>query len=299
MAFNDKESNGVFILLPEDFCKRHGILSLDDGYRETISAIAEGTSEKFGIDARLRPLNDLYVFRPEFPAGRKTAGTSAFFRGPFAIYFFYQVGIPDLSTMEKVLKPPPEKFADKGAEVTVTAKATSLEEELGRKPSFAEWAEAIKIGIAKHFNVDVVPWEWVPWEKPKEVWDLCRKYDRMMWNDEFKFRKTEVKRFGVIPEDVTRTRFALKIPGGPLFDIVMLSKQGLIKDVSITGSIHIVPGDCTDKMEQALKGIDINDEDAIKAKIDQVAAETNAMIGMAKIDDLKEAIIGAARKARE
>jgi hypothetical protein len=79
----------------------------------------------------------------------------------------------------------------------------------------------------------------------------------------------------------------------------MLSKQGLIKDVSITGSIHIVPGDCTDKMEQALKGISINDEDAIKAKIDQVAAETNAMIGMAKVDDLKEAIIGAARKARE
>jgi lipoate-protein ligase A len=296
--FNDKESNGVFLLLPEDFCKRHGVLNLDDGYREMISAIAEGAREKWGIDARHRPLNDLYVFRPEFPAGRKMCGTSAFFLGPLAIYMFYQVGIPDVETANKVLKPPPEKFADKGAEVAVMAKSTSLEEELGRKPSFAEWADAIKIGTAKHFNVEIVPWEWVIGEEPKELWEVVKQSEDMFWNDEFRFGKTEAKRFGVIPEDVKRSRYALKIPGGPLIDIVALTKEGVIKDIAITGSIHCVPTAFTEKVEEVLKGISISDEDAIKAKVDQVFAETKAVIGMGSAENLKETIIGTVRKAR-
>jgi lipoate-protein ligase A len=297
-AYNDETSMAILQILAEDFCRRRGINSMEDGYRETISAVADGIRERFGIDARYRPLNDLYVFRPEFPGGRKMSGNSGICRGGFRQYTFFQTEKTDIATLEKTLKPPPEKFADKGAEVTVAEKATSLEEEIGRKPSYEEVMDAIKIGYAKRFDVEFVPWKWVPWEEPKEFWELARKFQDMFLTDEFIFAKTEERRFGVIPPDVKRSRYALKIPGGPLMDIIALTKEGLIKDISITGSIHCVPPDFTEDIEKLLKGVSINDEDAIKAKIDQVFADREAVIGMGSAEDLKEAIIGTVRKAR-
>ena len=106
--------------------------TISEGYRFLIGASAQAISERFGIPAVYRPLNDLEVM------GKKIAGHTVTFLGNTCRWGCGpQVLKPRMDLMSRALKVPPEKYADKEVK-TVEARVTNFEELLGRPPSFEE-----------------------------------------------------------------------------------------------------------------------------------------------------------------
>jgi lipoate-protein ligase A len=251
----------------------------DELYREMLTLIAEAEEKAYGVPVRHRPLNDTEI------KGKKVGGWGGFSAGDaLTFYGFEQVKEPDYETAERALRTPPEKIADKGI-AAVAERIAYLEGEAGREIPFDEHCKVLQKAFEEHFDMTLVPGELTDEEKARADAEWAK-----LSSDEWNLVNTDERKLGPLLPEVRRGEYVTKIPGGPALRVVTYTKEHKIQNISITGSIHCDPPETPFWIEDALRGVAV-DENIIRAKIEEVF--TRGKVAMGTPDDFVRAVMGA------
>ena len=259
--------------------------TIAEGHRFMIEASARGISRQFSLAAVFRPLNDL-----EFQ-GKKIAGHTFTFSGPVCRWAAGpQVLRPRMELMSRVLRPLPEKFADKEAK-TIEARVTSLEDVLGYAPSFEEVKKAYLSGLEERLGIVFRHGELTPEEKK-----FMAEREKKDFSSEWIMAMSEEKKFGPVAKGIERGDHAMKVPQGPLIRAVVLLEGGKVRNLSLTGSFHCLPVKIVEEMEKRLQGVGAT-EDEIGKVVRSFFQKPGVQVANAKPEDFIQALLGAVKKA--
>jgi len=225
--------------------------------RVILSGLAEAFSTHFDVDCRFRPLNDLVI------GPRKFTLCTCYLDGPIA-QFRLAVQVKRFSLdVNRIITPPPEKFADKQGK-SVSEVITSIEEAAGRPPSFPEVRDVMLGSLTRTLGVQFQEGDLTPREadyiaRSKEAYD----------NPSFKFARTERMKFGAVPAGAVRSEYREKITRGPMISIVVLTREGRIQNILINGGFQVSPLEMVERLEDALLDTEVR-EDSIRKKVEEV-----------------------------
>jgi len=262
--------------------------TISEGYRFLIGAAAHAISERFGIPAVYRPLNDMEV------SGKKIAGHTVTFLGDTCRWGCGpQVLKPRMDLMSRALKVPPEKYADKEAK-TVEARVTNFEELLGRAHSFEEIKQTYVSSLERAMNMKFQRGGFSPEEER-----LIEKQTAQIFSEEWLTAMTERRKFG---DDLTagwpRGEHALKVPQGPLIRAIVLLDGGVIRNISLTGSIHCIPVQLVEEMEAGIRGLDGGAEVVTKV-IQDLFSRPGVQVAGCSAGHFVQAILSAVENAKK
>jgi len=262
--------------------------TISEAYRFLIGASAEAISERFGIPAVYRPLNDLEV------AGKKIAGHTVTFLGNTCRWGGGpQVMKPRMDLMSRALKVPPEKYADKEFK-TVETRVANFEELLGRPPSFGEVKQTYIFALERALKVKFQPGSLTPEEQ-----QLIEKERAKGFSEAWLMAMTEERKFGAhLNAGLPRGEHVLKVPQGPLIRAVVLTDGGTIRNIALTGSIHCIPVQLVEEMEARIKGLPAREE-AIRHVIQDFFARPGVQVPNCSPENFVKAIMTAVENARE
>lgn len=262
--------------------------TISEGYRFLIGASAQAISERFGIPAVYRPLNDLEV------GGKKLAGHTVTFLGHTCRWGCGpQVLKPRMDLMSRALKVPPEKFADKEAK-TVEGRVTNFEELLGRLPSFDEVKQTYIFALERALKVKFKPGSLTPEER-----QLIEKQRAEGFSEAWLMAMTEKRKFGTpLPAGLLRGEHVLKIPQGPLIRAVVLMDGEVIRNISLTGSVHCIPVQMVEQMEAGVKGLPAREE-AIRGVVQNFFSRPGVQAPNCSPENFVQAIMTAAGAAKK
>jgi lipoate-protein ligase A len=122
-----------------------------ESYKIICDGIVQGLKQ-LGIPAEFRPINDVQV------NGKKISGSAQTRRWGSLLQHGTILISPDVRLMFELLKVSPEKISDKFIS-SVFERVTTIERELGRRPSFEQVREAMIKGFERALNVDLVEGE--------------------------------------------------------------------------------------------------------------------------------------------
>jgi lipoate-protein ligase A len=105
--------------------------------------------ERLGLRAEFRPVNDIQV------GGKKISGSAQTRRWGSVLQHGTVLISPDVRRMFELLKVSPEKISDKFI-ASVFERVTTIERELGRRPSFEEVRQAMVRGFEEALGVRLV-----------------------------------------------------------------------------------------------------------------------------------------------
>ena len=234
-------------------------------FEKTLTGIAGGISDHFGIECRFRPLNDVEV-KCDDGLWRKIGPSSCVYEEKaIQMGSGIQVKEPDADLIAAAISAPPEKFVDKEAK-SIQERITYLEKVVGREIDLQEIIDIYVDQIEKVFQVELDPGELT--DNEKSYYD---EMEKEYTNDDFFMERSE-ERFGDIPLDVARKSIQFKVPGGPFIRIIVLKKDDRIKDMIISGSIHASPLRPTTPIHEIEKTLigKLIDKRLFESKIDQV-----------------------------
>ncbi|MBS0268147.1 MAG: lipoate--protein ligase family protein [Proteobacteria bacterium] len=221
--------------------ERYALPSLQDYTRRICEAVARGLSDKFAIDARFRPRNDIEV------EGQKICGTGGFFDG--STLFFQGTVLIDADP-EKVmacLNVPVSKLQKRNLR-DASQRITSLKDLMGGvPPALPDVQTAILDGLGEEFGLqfDV--------EAPSEREEALahRLWREEIGTDEFVFSLDNAA-------DRSDCSATLSTPGGILTAIVRLEGNPAVRrisDVLLTGDFFVTPSRIVLDLEASLRGI--------------------------------------------
>lgn len=258
-------------------------------FEKTLTGVAEGISNRFGIQCRFRPLNDVEV-RCDDGSWRKIGPSSCFYEEKtIQMGSGIQIKKPDVDLIAEAIPAPPEKFLDKQAKST-QERITYLEKVVGRSIDLDEIRDIYVDQIEKVFHVKLSLGELTHREK-RYFEEMKKDYT----SDEFFMERSE-ERFGDLPLNVTRKAIQFKVPEGPFMRIIVLTKKDRIEDMIISGSIHASPLRPTSPIhaiEKALRGAPI-DREVIKRKIADVLGRQGFQIAKVSPEFLSQKIYDCA-----
>jgi len=257
-----------------------------EGYRFLIGAAAQAISERFGIPAVYRPLNDMEV------SGKKIAGHTVTFLGDACRWGCGpQILKPRMDLMSRALKVPPEKYADKEAK-TVEARVTNFEEILGRAPSFEEIKQTYVFALERAMKIQFQPGCLSP-EEQRMTEEQRAKGSSQEWL----MAMTEGRRFGAqLSAGFLRGEHTLKVPQGPLIRAVVLMEGKKIRNLSLTGSIHCIPVQLVEEMEAGIRGLEAGEE-VLQRAVEDFFHRPGAQVANCSPENFVQAILTAAVKA--
>ncbi len=119
-----------------------------ESYRLICGGLARGF-ERLGLRAEFKPVNDV------LGNGKKISGSAQTRRWGSVLQHGTVLIAPDVRRMFELLKVSPEKISDKFI-ASVFERVTTIERELGRKPSFEEVREAMSEGFRKSLDIELV-----------------------------------------------------------------------------------------------------------------------------------------------
>jgi lipoate-protein ligase A len=214
----------------------------------TLCSIADQVSELWKIPMRYRPLNDGEIWDAGQLLWRKVLAAGSTGMGDIIqISFILQVKSPETTVMEKIITPPPEKFADKVAK-TVGQRVISLEDAVGRALSYEEIKDVLVSSFRKAFGVEFYAAGLTTAEE-KMIQEAKSKYD----NEDWLYNRSE-RKFGTVSPDVRKGEALCKAPGGPLLRVTILKRKDVLHDILFTGSLQASPIDSFLRLEEILKG---------------------------------------------
>jgi lipoate-protein ligase A len=266
-------------------------------YEGFLTAWAEGLKEKLGLELRFRPVNDLEIkckdgrMRKVSNMGGGTVGNGVFRGG-----WIYRTDT-DYDLVDKVVTPPPEKFADK-EEKTMRAYSSSLSREFGREVTIEEVLDALKWGVCQKYGVTLVPGELT--EKEKEYGNMI--LNGVFKNERYLYDRCEAKKFPIIPLGAKRGEALHKVTHGPFMRVTVLTEQNKIRDILITGTMHTSPlnpiaGETPiHEVERRVRGLPI-DEKLIREKVEEVFALEGYEIANSTAEDFVKPIMQACEQA--
>jgi lipoate-protein ligase A len=261
---------------------------ITEAYRFLIGASARAISERFGIPAVYRPLNDLEV------SGKKVAGHTVTFLGDACRWGCGpQVLKPRMDLMSRALKVPPEKYADKEAK-TMEARVTSFEELLGRAPSFEEIKQIYVLALERALKIQFQRGGLSPEEER-----LVGEQTARIFSKEWLMAMTEGRKFGDhLSAGWARGEHAIKVPQGPLIRAIVLMDGKIIRNISLTGSIHCIPVQLVEEMEAAIRGIEAKEE-AVSEGIQKLFRRPGVQVAGCGPEAFVQTILTAVEKARK
>jgi lipoate-protein ligase A len=209
-----------------------------------------------GIDAYLRPVNDIHV------DNRKIGGTGAAQIGDARVLVGSLMFDFDKATMAKVLKVPDEKMRDKifaGLEQYMVTMADLLASPPDRDATLALYLEKCSETLGA---------ELVPGEPTDRELELATQLDQLFVSDEWLNAKTALPRDGVkIHEGVSVVGAVFKSPGG-LIRATAHRVDGAFDNVSFSGDFTILPAEGLKAIEDAAAG----DVDGLLSRLESVYA---------------------------
>jgi lipoate-protein ligase A len=257
--------------------------TLPEIYRVVITKLSEKLNRAFGLNTFYRPLNDL-----EAAPGKKLGGyTGTFEKGTFYAGFGPNIKEPNWLLMEKAMVVPTEKFADKEVK-SLKERIVWLEQLLGREVSFDEVKKAYAEAMEEVFDIELETEDFSEAEK-----DFIKGREQECLSDDWFLEMTEGRKFGQVLPDTKRGMHIIKVPQGPMIRCVALTKDDIIVNLSLTGSMHCTPLDVVKEIEHSLKGAKI-DREEIKAKVEDTLSKTGGTVAYCEPSHFADVIIGAA-----
>ena len=210
------------------------------------------TYRSLGIEAYLRPINDIHV------SGKKIGGTGAAQVGPARVLVGSLMLDFDKETMSKVLKVPSEKMRDKVFQ-GLNEYMTTMTEQLGAAPDRDDTVARYLAACADVLGVELVPGELTEEELAKAA-----ELDETFASEDFLGIKGPVSPVGVkIHEDVRVVEGAAKAPGG-LVRVTARLHGSRVDDVTFTGDFTMLPADGVTAIEAALRGSSAEEADVVE-----------------------------------
>lgn len=267
---------------------------LVESYRQIVGGVARLLGERYGITARHRPLNDLEIQGAD-GVWRKPGFFSFAQQDGIAQYVFsLQVRPARQGLLANVIKPPPEKFADKQTK-DAGERSTSLSGELGREVEFREVRDFVMDYFARTYDITLVPGTLTD-EEERDFEELRAQFHDPRWL----FDRSPRRRWAEAPASWRRGRAVQKIAGGPLLDVSVQVEDDILRDVLITGSLSIfpfLPESPIHRLEAALRGGPA-DEAESRRKVAEIAAmKGHQFVGISG-DDIAAALCRAIGQAR-
>jgi lipoate-protein ligase A len=215
--------------------------ALNDQFELYVKPLVD-TYQALGIDAYLRPVNDIHV------DNRKIGGTGAAQIDDARVLVGSLMFDFDKATMAKVLNVPDEKMRDKvfaGLEQYMVTMNELLPAPPDRRATIALYLDK----CAEALDAELVPGE--PTEHELEI---AAELDELMVSDVWLNSKTALRRDGVkIHEGVSVVGGVFKSPGG-LIRGTAHRVDGALADVSFSGDFTMLPAHGLDAIEAAASG---------------------------------------------
>lgn len=239
------------------------------------------TYRRLGIEAYLRPINDVQV------AGRKIGGTGAMAAGAAEVLVGSLMFDFNSELMARVLKVSSEKMRDKVFQ-SLQEYMTTMRRELGAAPERGAVTAIYLERCAAALGAEVVPGGLSEREEA-----LARELDERFAGEEWLGQKGGLRQSGVkIHEDVRVVEGAHKAPGG-LVRVTARLRSGRVDDVSLSGDFTIFPALAVGALEQALRGIPV-EAAALGAALREAYRALSIQSPGVTPDDLVRAVLAAA-----
>jgi lipoate-protein ligase A len=203
---------------------------------------------------------------------------------------FMNIGTPRVDLALKVLKIPPEKFADKPIS-QLEDYVTSVEKIIGRMPSMEEFREAVRQNVERSMKVELVRGEITPEEK--KVFEKLRPF---YTSPEWVYKRSSGQRFaGLLPGcKKGRSRHkARKL----IIAHVAVDQQKKIERAMLCGDFFIQPGQTLEEIEKNLQGVEALDGEKILNVVRDTLARVHAQTPMLNPEDFALPLAQAAREA--
>jgi lipoate-protein ligase A len=231
--------------------------TMDDAFRKTGTALTE-VYKMLGIeDAKYHPPDDV---RAE-GTGRKMGAVGI--TEMFGYYIVNSSNMPGYISSDiiiKVAKIPPEKFKDKKLK-TFEEYQGGVEAETGYCPNPYEFAGT----VYKAFE-DMLDIKFKPGWYTKEELDQMALLNAKAMSDEHLFARSSKRRFAGATKD--QQVLIGKYKARKLVESrILVDKKGIIKDFFFCGDFYAKPVPVLKEMEESLKGVSINDDNALLGKI--------------------------------
>ena len=215
--------------------------SLEERFALYVQPLVE-TYQALGINAYLRPINDVHV------GGKKIGGTGAAQMGIAEVVVGSLMFTFDKATMSRVLKVSSEKMRDKIFQ-SLEEYMTTMQEQVQPLPDRALVKQIYIERCAAALGVEIIPSAWGDAEEA-----MAQEIDSRFTSEEWLYEKGGLRQAGIkIHEDVRVVESAYKAPGG-LIRVTARLHNDRIDDVSISGDFTMLPAVALGGIELALRG---------------------------------------------
>jgi lipoate-protein ligase A len=251
--------------------------SIEEAFPYLLERWAAVIRERYGIEARYRPLNDIEV------EGRKLVATSARVDGKImTVRSMVNIAPTKRETLSRAVIAHPEKFQDKKTK-EAGSRFTCLEERVGRRIDRSEIYALAQIKTESAFGPDVALIEGELNPQEQKYFD---EFNRKFTSDEWFYANSERCRFKDIPSDAKKIEVRHKAVAG-LLRATILIKDNKIFDLILTGDIQPNPSSILEDMEKVLRGEDFAIE-RIKEELGKVYHREDVEIASTQFNDFTE-----------
>lgn len=270
--------------------------NVEELFRGLFTAYADIIGRELGLKTRFKPLNDVEVYCDD-GVWRKISTAAGL---PSPIYLSAGAGIQmkevPWDIVDRVIIPPPEKFADKETK-TLRDRSTCLNREVGREVTTEELEEILKKAVIEKYDVTLVPTE-IYWEKIP----MYPGIRGMLTSDDWFYNRSEKLRFKETPiiSGVKKGEARVKIPQGPLVRVIVLTKENKIYNILITGSLHadpLIPESPIQIMERELQNALI-DREKVRERVKKIFDTEGYEIPNITVEDFTDVIMKACEVAK-
>ena len=262
------------------FHENHLPADLERQFELHIRPLVE-TYRALGIDAALRPVNDVHV------AGKKIGGTGAAQIGLARVLVGSLMFDFDKATMSRVLKVPDEKMRDK-VFLSLQEYMTTMREQLPEVPSRHAVTSLYLEKCAEALDAEVASGAWTAEEEA-----IAAGLDAEFATREWLYQKGRPRGTGVkIHEGVRVVAGAFKAPGG-LLRVTVTLNDGRVDDAAFSGDFTLLPASALEDLEQAVRGAPV-DREQLTARLDAVYRELAVSSPGLEPSHFAEAIVQAA-----
>jgi len=266
------------------FQRNHLPLDLERRFAHYIQPLV-ATYQNLGINATLRPVNDIHV------AGRKIGGTGAAQMGAADVVVGSLMFDFNFELMARVLKVSSEKMRDKIVQ-SLNAYMTTMRRELGQVPDRAEVTRAYLRHCAEALGA---PLE-IQAPSPHEL-AVTEEIEARFLSDEWRDMKGGLRQGGAIKihADVYLLEAAHKAPGG-LIRVTARLRERRIDDLTLSGDFTMLPPFAVGALEQSLRGVTL-DEGALRARVDDFYASLSVQSPGVSTSDWVAAVMSLSSQA--
>jgi lipoate-protein ligase A len=203
---------------------------------------------------------------------------------------FMNIGTPRVDMALKVLKIPPEKFADKPV-TQIGDYVTSVEKLTGRMPSWEEFREAVRHNVERVLKVRVTKGEITPEER-----NVFEELKPFYTSKEWIYRRSSEQKFAGLPPEYKQGKFRHKARK-LIMAHVSVAPDNKIHQVMLCGDFFIQPSMVLEEIERNLQGVEAQDEGKIFCIVQEVLQGKNVQTPMLTPDDFAIPLARAAREA--